>query len=393
MSLWRIFAIAVIFAGAWAGWLLLGTTTWLRSDDASTRLGQAVAELWGQPLVQPAPSFSVQIPGTTQQRPLLPVKNRVQVQLSLDYRQKGLVWYPTYLCDFKAEYLIHNPGHVAQKVRLHFPLPAQGATYDRFVVLFDGVAAPQSLHQREGVRELFELAPGAQRSFQVSYQTRGLREWHYRFDPQSNRVQDLQIQVQTNFTAVDFPPGSLAPMQKTAQAETGMRLEWQAADLITAQPIGVLMPERLNPGPLAARISFFAPVCLLFFYVLLTALGIVRRVNIHPMHYLFVAAGFFAFNLLFSYLVDHLALAWAFWLAAGVSVLLVTTYLAHALGSGLPWWWLALGQIFYLVLFSYSFFFVGVTGLIVTVGAILTLALLMALTARTDWNRVFGKTA
>lgn len=389
MSPLRFLFISMIFFGAWGGWLLLGTTTWLRSDDASSRLGQAVAELWGQPLVQPAPSFSVQIPGTIQQRPLLPSKNRITVKLTLDYRQKGLIWYPTYLCDFKAEYAIHNPGHAAQKVRLHFPLPAQDATYDRFTVLFDGVATPQSLHQREGVRELFELAPGATRTFQVSYQTRGLREWRYRFDPQVNRVQDLHIAVATNFTAVDFPPGSLAPMQKTVQEDAGMNLEWQAADLITTQPVGILMPERLNPGPLAARISFFAPVCLFFFYVLFTTLGIVRRVDIHPMHYLFVAAGFFAFHLLFSYLVDHVSLAWAFWLAAGVSVGLVTSYLAMALGKSLPWWWLAAGQTFYLVLFSYSFFFIGITGLIVTLGAILTLALLMILTARTDWNQVF----
>jgi hypothetical protein len=331
----------------------------------------------------------VQIPGTAQQRPLLPVRNHLQVNLNLEYRQKGLIWYPTYLCDFNAEYAVHNPSTMTQKVRLHFPLPVADATYDRFTVEFDGQAAPESLRPKEGVRELFELAPGASRVFKVSYRTRGLSAWQYQFDRAADRVRDLTVSVHTNFTAVDFPLGSLSPMAKVVQGE-GMTLEWHAADLITAQPIGVLMPERLNPGPLAARISFFAPVCLLFFFVLLTALGIVRQVGIHPMHYLFVAAGFFAFNLLFSYLVDHVNLHLAFWLAAAVSVGLVSSYLAAAIGSRLPWWWSALGQGFYLVLFSYSFFLNGVTGLIVTVGAVLTLALLMWLTARTDWNAVFA---
>ncbi|MEI9893993.1 MAG: hypothetical protein WDN28_08900 [Chthoniobacter sp.] len=39
-----------------------------------------------------------------------------------------------------------------------------------------------------------------------------------------------------------------------------------------------------------------------------------------------------------------------------------------------------------MVLFSYSFFFDGLTGITITVGAIITLALLMAFTARVKWD-------
>ena len=39
--------------------------------------------------------------------------------------------------------------------------------------------------------------------------------------------------------------------------------------------------------------------------------------------------------------------------------------------------------------FSYAFFFEGFTGLAVTVGAVLTLFVLMQLTARVDWADVF----
>jgi hypothetical protein len=42
----------------------------------------------------------------------------------------------------------------------------------------------------------------------------------------------------------------------------------------------------------------------------------------------------------------------------------------------------ALAQLIYLVLFSYSYFYEGYTGLIVTCGAILTLFVVMQLTAR-----------
>ena len=35
-------------------------------------------------------------------------------------------------------------------------------------------------------------------------------------------------------------------------------------------------PDRLNPGPLAARITFFAPVSLLFFFTVMVILGVLR---------------------------------------------------------------------------------------------------------------------
>ena len=44
----------------------------------------------------------------------------------------------------------------------------------------------------------------------------------------------------------------------------------------------------------------------------------------------------------------------------------------------------------FLVLFSYAFFFEGFTGLTVTIGAIVTLFVLMQMTARVNWGDVFA---
>jgi hypothetical protein len=43
------------------------------------------------------------------------------------------------------------------------------------------------------------------------------------------------------------------------------------------------------------------------------------------------------------------------------------------------------------VLFSYAFFFEGYTGLTVTVGAVVTLFVLMQLTGRLDWGALFAR--
>ena len=50
-----------------------------------------------------------------------------------------------------------------------------------------------------------------------------------------------------------------------------------------------------------------------------------------------------------------------------------------------------LAQLVFLVFFSYAFFFEGYTGLTVTVGAVITLFVLMQLTARVDWGVVFAR--
>jgi inner membrane protein involved in colicin E2 resistance len=108
------------------------------------------------------------------------------------------------------------------------------------------------------------------------------------------------------------------------------------------------------------------------------------------MHYLFVSAGFFVFHLLFSYFVDQINIQLSFWLAALTSVLLVVLYLKAALNSDFPWIIAAAGQICFLVLFSYSFFLKGTTGLTVALGAVVTLAIVMKVTAKIDWEEVFS---
>jgi inner membrane protein involved in colicin E2 resistance len=48
-------------------------------------------------------------------------------------------------------------------------------------------------------------------------------------------------------------------------------------------------------------------------------------------------------------------------------------------------------QLIYLVLFSYAFFFEGYTGLTITVASIVTLAALMHITAKVDWEARFQR--
>ncbi len=390
MSVKRIVALACIYIVAVAGWSILGTVTAFRSHQFRGRLGSQVETLWGSPLVQEAPSLFVKIPGTEQVRWIIPSQARIDIGLLLDYRKKGLIWYPTYVCTFDGQYEFTNTEAVAQKIRLHFDFPAGDATYDEFSVHLDGEELPALVDTDEGLSEIVELAPGQSSRFHVTYKTRGIREWRYQIDRNTGRVRDFSLVARTDFLDVDYPPGTLSPMS-ARPAGRGMELTWEAKDLITRQDIGVVIPEKLNPGPMASRIIFFAPVCLLFFFVLIATINLVYLVDIHPMHYLFVAAGFFAFHILLAYLVDHMDIHLAFAISSVVSVLLVTGYLYSSLRGKFPWKVAAGGQVFFLVLFSYSFFLKGMTGLTVAIGAVITLAIIMKVTAGIDWEDAFKK--
>ena len=56
--------------------------------------------------------------------------------------------------------------------------------------------------------------------------------------------------------------------QQGGSAPAGWNLTWSYKDLVSGYQIAMVMPEKLQPGPLAGKISLFAPVSLFFFFFL-----------------------------------------------------------------------------------------------------------------------------
>jgi hypothetical protein len=383
----RLLAIGFIFACTAAGWFLLGHTLSWRTHTLNQRLDQEVTGNWGAPIEQAHPCIYYLAPtGNESRRLIQPDRSRITVDLHHDPKKKGLLWYRTFRADFEADYLLRNPTPIPQTVFVRFDFPVAGMRYDRFTLALGGKTtgkAPANGTLTESVL----LGPGEETSLRVAYQTAGLDRWQYSLR-NSPRVRDFNLRLKTDFTEINMPAGAESPTRRST-TPSGWDLLWEYSDVIGARAIGMDMPAVVNPGPVAARITFFAPVSLLFFFTVLLMLGTVRKVNLHPMNYFFLAAGYFAFQLLFAYLVDLVPTTTAFLIAAAVSVTLVTGYLG--LVAGFPFARLAaVAQLAYLVLFSYSFFFRGLTGITITVGAIVTLALLMFFTAKINWSLAFA---
>ena len=220
---------------------------------------------------------------------------------------------------------------------------------------------------------------------ETGYRSQGMDTWHYTFGEGVTQVRDFQLDMKTDFDAIDFPQGSVSPTTKTRDGQ-GWLLTWTYNNLVTGYRIGMVMPERIQPGPLAGRISYFAPVSLLFFFFLMFIITTMRRIRLHPMHYFFLATSFFAFHLLLAYLVDHISVHAAFAISSVVSIFLVISYLRIVTGPRFAFVEAGLAQLVYLVGFSYAFFFQGFTGLAITIGAIVSLFVVMQMTARIEWG-------
>jgi inner membrane protein involved in colicin E2 resistance len=124
----------------------------------------------------------------------------------------------------------------------------------------------------------------------------------------------------------------------------------------------------------------------LFFFFVVAILALVKKKELHPMHYLLLGCAFFAFHLLFAYLVDHLEPGPSFAIASAVSIALVVSYARLFVGWRFALVEMGLSQVIYLVLFSLTFFWEGYTGLAITIGAVVTLFLVMQLTGRFDFR-------
>jgi inner membrane protein involved in colicin E2 resistance len=402
----RIIAIAFIFVCTAVAWAILGGTIFSRTYDSGAVSSNRVASTWGTSQNQspPAASFTEEI--ARQEQALenskivtktvkdkvvheLPLESsRIHVNLDLQHRQKGLLWYSTYKVDFSGVYAFVNQSDKEQLVEFKLLFPTTQAIYDNLTFNVDGNPVAVS-NQNNAAMTVVKIGAGKTAKLAVGYSSQGLNEWRYSFgSTEVAQVRDFSLRMRTNFKDIDFPDNTLSPSEKT-QTANGWDLNWTYKNLLSGYQIAMVMPEKLQPGPLAGRISFFAPVSLFFFFFLMLIITTMRGIDLHPMNYFFLAAAFFSFHLLLAYLVDHVSIHVSFAIAAAVSVFLVVIYLRLVVGIRFASREAALAQFIYLVMFSYAFFLKGFTGLAITIGSVLTLFVVMQITGRIRWAERF----
>ncbi len=387
----RIFAIVFIYVCTAAAWIILAGTVFVRTESQDVRMRDAVRELWGSPQTQVQPSVMSR-PGRGGEEGTVVAldSSDVKVDLKLEYRRKGLLWYSTYRVHFDGIYQISNSTEQTQEREVRFAFPSERAMYDNFHFKIGGQEVEETSMQSGSIAKVIRLEPGRTEEIAVSYDSQGLDEWRYDFGSSVRRVRNFSLALTTDFDRIDFPAQSISPTAKE-QTAGGWKLTWEYTNLMTGVQIGMILPKKLNPGPWVGQVTAAAPVSLFLYFFLLFVITTVRKVRLHPMNYFFIGTAFFSFHLLLAYLVDHVSIHAAFWICSAVSVFLVISYMRLVAGVRFALMEAALSQIVYLVLFSYTFFFKGYTGLAITVLCICTLFIVMQFTGRVDWDKVFAK--
>lgn len=430
----RLVAIGVIWAGCAMAWMMLGATVSVRTHSSGASYADALAGLWGPPSHQRAPSVRF----ATDPRPLsspssapawmgegareaadapragvhadntplasaentsreatrppgvLPrlTRTHMSVEFDLEHRKKGLQWFPTYDVSFVSDYDWTYEGEGAAMLEFSFPLEGAGDSFDGFVVM-RGDERVRTTMVRGEARWTARVEGGETPeviTYRIRYRTRGVDRWTYRPTEGTGELENFHVSMRVNTADIDFAPGSLSPSSHHQGPGSSWEGLWEFEQLISDDAIAIVMPQRINPGPLASKVTLFAPVSLLFFFFVVALVARARHYDLHPMHFFFFGCAFFAFNLLFAYLVDHMEVGWSFFISASVSLFLSVSYARHFVSLRFAVQVIGGAQLIYLVLFSASFFLEGFTGLTVTIGAVLTLYVMMQLTGRTVWG-------
>jgi len=408
MSIRKIVAIVIIFAITAVAWMILGATNLSRTDKSFFALKDQVANLYGSRLDIEAPrcySKTTKFRQETVNNNTRTVqyfdyqyyeliKSDIVINVYLDQRKKGNLWFPTFKASFEGKYIfLVDQASLNNDIYLYSTLGSANSIYNNLYLNINNRDIDNVLPLVN--KQEIPVRPLGDNTIQltVSYEATGMENIHYLITADRNaiaQINDFNLVISTDFELHDFPSDMMSPTH-TTKKEKGYDLVWELNKTITGKNIGLIIPNRLNPGQIITRVSFFAPVSLLFFFVVLLMFSIVLKINLHPMHFFFLAATFFSFHLMFSYFSDQLDIYLSFAISAVVSLILTITYMRLISPKKMAFIYSPAIQFIYLIIFSFSFFFDGITGIIVTICAVITLFILMQVTGRINWDEEFKK--
>ena len=427
----QLTAIAIIFLGFTIAWVILGSVNAGRTEGQTDLLSKRVQNSYGGPLIITPPRIyyertrerKVKVAGLEtissfkERETVDPSDSNVAVDLSLERKKVGNLWFPVFFAKYRGQYeydveaipkdvlsetLFLLPGlSSSESIFRNIEFKLNGASVEPLARIVSNTPIELTTTRYVNGKLMVDFSYETTGTDYFLYllsnlgQQQNMGENEVRSDgiekARLTRLDNFDLKLTTDFIKYEFPKRTV-PYTTLRQEDGRSEFEWLFHKTVTGKNLGLIVPEELNPGDIASRISFFAPISLLFFFVVVMIFGILAKNGLHPMHYAFLAATFLSFHLMFSYAADHLSMHFAFTTASLVSCFLTFSYLGRVKDQKYALVATSL-QLLYLVAFSWSFFYqtdsgLGITGLIVTIVSVLTLFALMQLTAKLDWQNV-----
>lgn len=386
-----------------------------RNSSSMSKNYRSVTEIWGGEVLQRIPSFYTEsyIDEQYIEEKTGQYKNRRKIVynqfgfashssdilVSSNIRQKGVLKFAGYNLKFSGKYEFANMEQKPGTFYFYFPLPENAGNISDLKVFLNGKEYRGDTNLADGVNWTGYLAPGERVAFLISYAAQGTGSFRYGRSrtvneaPSKNslhsggkvEIASFSAKLKTDFKDISLLDGTMSPVENVSDS-SGSMVNWSASKLILDQDIGLRFEISANYGSLFSKIFFYAPLVIFLFISFLLIFTSSSGIRLHPMHYIFITAGFFVFYLLGSYAVSFMHILAAILLSLAVSTL-ITWYYSRSIGKGR-----ALEKITLLCLgvfqwfFSAAFFFPEYTGLLITLASIGALVVLMKITAKTDWE-------
>ena len=270
------------------------------------------------------------------------VRAAVDVDVRMNYRQKGSAYYTCYEDTWRLTYTVKNRGDAETEAEFRFPMPADRGTYDAFTIAVDGVNWVEHLVLKDNAQTWkMPMKPGQEVKVEVGYASRGMEHLRYTPSPMAHREQykvAMRIHPDPAQGAARFiwkqhmglPIGSMTPpaIQDSPADGQPMVLGWDMTSAATSLGMGVVLPEIKQPGWYVARLLHEAPLGLMLLATGLVVTWILLGRETHLFSLGVLVVAYYLFYTLIAYLSDHLtSFAPCFVLAALATLVLSAAYL------------------------------------------------------------------
>ena len=384
--------IWLLFLPLLIGWFLLMIRVQTRTRFALWSQMESVKRIWGGNLEQPMPSIRYKGFGSnvsTLNKGRIHASD-ISVELEMDYRKKGLVYYTGYNANFVGKYTIQNLEDEKIYLSFIFPYPMQqgeGILQNVKLLVNDEEDTENTEYQQNLALWTGLLEPEELLNVTVQYHSRGLNHFIYGFEP-GRQINNFHMTLQVSGASnVDYPVSTMTPTQTEATPE-GTMLIWELDRSLTEFNIGVILPDKLNVAQQIAVMARRAPA---FFLLFLASLCAILTLSENPLNFIRIAiicVAYFFFYPLFAYLSVYMHVGLSFVLSFAIPGLLIFNY-SRILYNIKIATAICLAYTFYLGITSLAALFPTHTGLILVIEGVVLLAVIMQVLSRYQNVKLF----
>lgn len=351
-----------------------------RTQFANTELYQDVMERWGQPIKQSAPSIRYVETGSvfTSLNKLALASQNIQMDASMNYRKRGLVYFSGFDFTFKGHFSAINSEDSDIDIVFIFPINMEKnrVLLKDFVFLVND--QPAQIDRSDTADKLVwtgRLAAGEEVSFIVEYAGRGLDQFVYVLDP-TLPVKDFSLETTVSGGSnYDYPPGVI-PATAIIESNDHVHMSWKYRSLESGVPMGLILPAEKSFSALIATMIRRSLVTFFLFFVGINIVSLLSKQSIKFYELYLLYACFAFFYVLLPYLAAFMNFYVAYFLTYLIIAGLIWGFIFRVIGKKAGY--LTFGLLMsFLFIPTLAIILQGYTGLIYTLEILVGLATVM----------------